>query len=172
VIHVVAAAVYALLGAFQFSTGIRRRWPAWHRRGGLLVLSCGLLTAVSGLWMTAAYAIPQSLQGPLLYGVRWVVGVALLTSIVKGWLSIVRRDVAQHEAWMIRAYAIAQGAGTQAVIFVPLLLILGHEVLGFARDVLLSVAWLLNVVVAEWLIRRRPQPARFRPALANRTGIA
>jgi len=113
VIHVVAATVYALLGAFQFSAGIRLRWRTWHRRAGVLLLGCALLTGATGIWMTAAYAIPQRLQGPLLYGVRLVVGVAMLTSIIKGWVSIVRRDLAQHEAWMIRAYALAQGAGTQ-----------------------------------------------------------
>ena len=154
VIHVVAATVYALLGAFQFSTGIRLRWRNWHRRAGVLLLACALLTGATGIWMTAAYAIPTSLQGPLLYGVRLVVGVAMLTSIVVGWVSIVRRDLTRHEAWMIRAYALAQGAGTQAVIFLPLLLISG-PVLGLARDVLMSAAWVVNVVVAESLIRRR-----------------
>ena len=36
VLHIVAATIYALLGAFQFSTGIRLRWRAWHRRAGVL----------------------------------------------------------------------------------------------------------------------------------------
>lgn len=156
-IHVVAATVYAVLGAFQFSTGIRLRWRTWHRRAGVLLLGCALLTGATGIWMTAAYAIPPNLQGPLLYGVRLVVGVAMLASIVKGWVSIVRRDLAQHEAWMIRAYALAQGAGTQALIFLPLMLFSG-PVLGLTRDVLLSAAWVVNVVVAEALIRRRARP--------------
>jgi Predicted membrane protein (DUF2306) len=167
-IHVVAASVYALLGAFQFSTGIRRRWPNWHKKLGLLLLSCALLTAATGLWMTVAYVIPQSLQGSLLYGVRLVVGAAMLVSIVKGWLCIVRRNISGHEAWMIRAYALAQGAGTQALLFLPLMLILGHEVLGFSRDVLMSLAWGINVVVAEWLIRRRAAAAPLHAASASR----
>jgi Predicted membrane protein (DUF2306) len=154
VIHVVAATSYAVLGAFQFSTGIRLRWRTWHRRAGVLLLGCGLATGATGLWMTAVYAIPPTLQGPLLYGVRLLVGVAMLISIAKGWASIVRRDLAKHEAWMIRAYALAQGAGTQAAIFVPLMLILG-PVLGFTRDVLMTAAWAINVIAAEWLIRRR-----------------
>lgn len=169
VIHVVAATFYALLGAFQFSTGIRLRWRAWHRRGGVLLLGCALLTGATGIWMTTAYSIPQSLQGPLLYGVRLVVGVAMLTSIVKGWASIVRRDLAQHEAWMIRAYALAQGAGTQALIFLPLMLIVSGPVLGLTRDVLLSAAWVINIVVAEWIIRRRTQGADARSASPKRS---
>jgi hypothetical protein len=34
VVHIVAAALYAFLGAFQFSAGLRRRRPDWHRRSG------------------------------------------------------------------------------------------------------------------------------------------
>ncbi|MET0520956.1 MAG: hypothetical protein ABW156_03140, partial [Jiangellaceae bacterium] len=32
VVHIVSAAVFAIVGAFQFSPVIRRRRPAWHRR--------------------------------------------------------------------------------------------------------------------------------------------
>ena len=78
VIHVVAATIYALLGAFQFSTGIRLRWLRWHRRAGVLLLGCGFMASTTGLWMTAAYPIPPSLQGPLLFWVRVFVGVAML----------------------------------------------------------------------------------------------
>jgi hypothetical protein len=164
VVHVVAASVYALLGAFQFSTAIRLRWRSWHRRAGVLLLCCGLLTGATGIWMTLAYAIPSSLQGPLLYCVRLAVGVAMLASVILGWLSILRRDLAQHEAWMIRAYALAQGAGTQALLFLPLMS-LGGPVLGYSRDVLMSAAWAINLAAAQWLIRRRRRahaPARSR----------
>lgn len=154
VIHVVAATIYVLLGAFQFSTGIRRSWPTWHRRAGALLVGSAILTGATGVWMAAAYAIPTSLQGPLLRGMRLLVGAAMLTSIAKGWTSMVLRDFAQHEAWMIRAYALAQGAGTQAVIILPLMLVAG-PVVGFTRDVLLSAAWVINVIAAELLIRRR-----------------
>jgi hypothetical protein len=167
VIHVVAATIYALLGAFQFSTGIRRRWPRWHRRAGMLLLGCGFLVGASGLWMTAVYRIPPSMQGSLLYGVRLLVGIAMLTSLGKGLASILRRDVAEHETWMIRAYALAQGAGTQAVILLPLTLISG-AVLGLTRDILLSVAWVINILVAEWLIRRRTRVARPAPVKRSR----
>jgi hypothetical protein len=168
IVHVMAATIYATLGAFQFSNGIRLRSPGWHRRAGVLLFGCGLLTGVTGIWMTAFYQIPASLQGPLLYGVRSLVGVALLTSLVQGLASILRRDLAQHEAWMIRAYALAQGAGTQALIVLPVMLVSG-PVLGLSRDILLSAAWVLNIAVAEWLIRRRVRVAR--PARARRATV-
>lgn len=167
-IHVIAATSYATLGAFQFSNGIRLRCPLWHRRAGALLFGCGLLTGITGIWMTAFYHIPANLQGPLLYVVRVLVGVALLTALAQGLASILRRDLAQHEAWMIRAYTLAQGAGTQALIFLPVMLVSG-PVPGLPRDILLSAAWVLNVAVAEWLIRRRTPVAR--PARARRSTV-
>jgi hypothetical protein len=154
VIHVLAATLYCLLGAFQFTPGFRLRWPGFHRRAGRVLAVCGILAGVTGLWMTVFYEIPASLQGPLLYIVRVVVGVAMVASIVIAWSSILRREVARHEAFMIRAYAIGQGAGTQALLMGPYMAIAG-ELEPLTRDVLMSLAWLINAAVAEWIIVRR-----------------
>lgn len=153
-IHVVAATVFCLLGAFQFSAAFRQRWPLWHRRAGRVLAVFGLLAGVTGLWMTVAYPIPRGLQGPWLLGVRLAVGAGMITSIVLAWRRILQRDVAAHEAWMIRAYALGQGAGTQAVIMLPWILWTGDG-LGPTRDLLMTIAWVLNVVIAEGIIHRR-----------------
>jgi hypothetical protein len=116
VLHVVGATLYAMLGAFQFSGDIRRRWPGWHRGAGMVLTLCGLLTGLTGMWMAAVYRIPEGLQGPVLLGVRMLVGTAIEVAIVLAWLAIRRRDVSTHEAWMLHAYALAQGAGTQALV--------------------------------------------------------
>jgi hypothetical protein len=55
VLHIVSASVYAILGAFQFATSFRRRRPGWHRAAGQLLVLCGLLVGLSGLWMTLFY---------------------------------------------------------------------------------------------------------------------
>jgi hypothetical protein len=154
VIHVVSATLYCLLGAFQFSPGFRLRWPGMHRRAGRLLALSGILVGVTGLWMTAFYRIPPSLQGPLLYGVRLAVGGAMVASILIAWSSILRRQVARHEAFMIRAYALGQGAGTQALILLPWTLVSG-ETGGLTRDLLMTLAWTINIVVAEAIISWR-----------------
>lgn len=152
-IHIVAATIYSLLGAFQFSPALRARYRTWHRVSGKILLVCGLLAALTGIWMTVAYAIPDRLQGPLLLGVRLVVGTGMVASIWLGWKSVLRRDFASHEAWMIRAYALGQGAGMQAVLMLPLIVILG-SVAGWLREILMSLAWVVNLAFAEWVIRR------------------
>jgi hypothetical protein len=160
IIHVISVTLYALLGAFQFSKGFRVRWPGFHRRAGRVLAVCGLLAGLSGMWMAAFYPIPVPLQGPILRAVRLLVGLAMVASIVIAWKSILRRDVPRHEAFMIRAYAIAQGAGTQVLVLGPWMLITGQGV-GLARDLLMALSWAINIGVAELIIRaRKTQPRK------------
>jgi len=154
VLHIVSATLFCLLGAFQFDSAIRRRSPGLHRAAGRVLVPCGILAALTGLWMTAVYAIPAELQGPLLYGVRIVVGVSMALAIVASIRAVLRRRIAQHRAWMVRAYALGQGAGTQVLILLPVTLVAGAPTF-FFRDVLMASAWGLNVLIAEWIIRRR-----------------
>ena len=156
VVHIVSAAVYALLGAFQFATGFRRRWPGWHRVVGRLLVLGGLLVGLSGLWMTLFYPWPAG-DGGLLYALRLLFGSAMVVSVVLGFTTIRRRDVRGHRAWMARAYAIGLGAATQM-----LTLMVGEILAGppneFSRALLMGAAWVINLAVAEWAIRRRPAP--------------
>jgi hypothetical protein len=163
VIHIFSATLFCILGAFQFSRGFRLRWTGLHRRMGRVLGICGLLAGATGLWMTAAYEIPTSLQGPLLYGVRLAVAAAMIVSIVIAWRSILRRDVARHEAFMIRAYALGQGAGTQVLVLLPWMLLSGESG-GLTRDILMTLSWVINAVVAEAIIARRAPRGAERPA--------
>ncbi len=162
VIHVSSATLYAWLGAFQFSRGLRLRFPRWHRHVGRVVVACGILTGLTGLWMTLFYPIPTPHQGPLLVVVRVLVGAGMLVTLMLGVASILRRDIARHEAFMIRAYALAQGAGTQVLVLGPWMILTGESE-GLTRDVLMALSWGINVVVAEWIIAGRQG---FRPSVA------
>jgi uncharacterized membrane protein YozB (DUF420 family) len=102
VVHIVGAAVYALLGAFQFVPGFRRRRPGWHRAAGRLLVLCGLLVRLSGLWMTLLFTRPGGAH-ELLYAFRLVFGSAMVGSSILGFAAIGRRDVTGHRAWMMRA---------------------------------------------------------------------
>ena len=157
VLHIVSATVFAALGPLQFAAGFRRRWPAWHRAAGRLLVGCGLLVALSGLWMTLFYAPPDG-SGHLLYASRIVFGSAMVVSVVLGLAAILRRDVQRHRVWMSRGYAIGLGAATQM-----LTLMVGEIVAGppseLTHDLLIGAGWVINLGVAEWAMRRRPAPA-------------
>lgn len=155
VLHIVGVTVYALLGAFQFAAGIRRRHPVWHRRAGRVLVVAGVTAAFSGIWMAEFYVIVPA-DHPLEHMFRLFAGFGMLASLLLGFAAIRRRDVAQHQDWMRRAYAIGMGAGTQAVTQLPLLLIFGPPD-DLARALLMGMGWAINVAVAEMLIHRGRQ---------------
>jgi cytochrome bd-type quinol oxidase subunit 2 len=153
VVHVLSVTVYSLLGAFQFVPSLRRGRRSWHRAAGRILIPAGLLTALTGLWMALFYALPPS-DGLFLLILRLVFGTAMLASIVLAILAIRRRDFARHGAWMTRAYAIAVAAGTQALILIIPELVTGPPDVT-TRAVLMGTAWVINLAIAEYAIRRR-----------------
>lgn len=159
VVHIVSVSVYAILGAFQFVPRLRQRRNRWHRIAGWILIPCGLVVALSGLWMTLFYPWPKG-DGVILYGLRLLLGSAMLGAILLGVDAIRRRNFAQHGDWMLRGYALGMGAGTQV-----LTLMVGELIVGppseFSRAFLMGAAWVINLAVAEWIIRRRvSRPAR------------
>lgn len=156
VVHIVSVTVYSLLGAFQFVPALRGR-RGWHRIAGLILIPAGLLTALSGLWMSAFYPLPDGITDVPL---RILFGSAMLVSLVMGALAIRRRDFVRHSVWMTRAYAIAVGAGTQALVILPWMLLAGPPS-ELIRALLMGLAWVINLAVAEYVIHRRARvPAR------------
>jgi uncharacterized membrane protein len=158
VLHILGASIWCLVGAFQFHAGLRRRRPRWHRGAGRLLVPIGLLAALSGLWLTQFYP-PVDHDGPVLHAIRLLVGTAMVLFIALGFFAIRRRDIARHRAWMIRAYAIAIGAGTQVLTHLPLLLFEGMQN-QFSRALVMGAGWGINLVVAEWIIRGGAAPLR------------
>jgi uncharacterized membrane protein len=148
IVHILSVSLFSLLGALQFSAGLRQRSPRWHRLGGRLVVASGTGAALSGLWMTIRYPIPAELQGDLLYGVRVLVGLAMLLSLAKAVAAVMAGDIGRHRAWMVRAYALGQGAGMQVVLLLPWMLLIGTPGV-WQRDLLMSLAWLINLALAH-----------------------
>ena len=154
VLHILGVSLYCILGAFQFAPAFRRRRPDWHRAAGRLLVPCGLVAALSGLWMTQFYP-PADGGGDLVYGLRLVFGSAWVLFIVLGLAAIRRRDIARHSAWMMRGYAIGLGAGTTALIYLPWVLIVGTPG-ELGNTLLMGTGWAINLAVAEWIVSRRP----------------
>lgn len=155
VLHILGGSAMLILGLLQFSAALRRRAPRLHRWMGRALLLLGAGFALTGLWMNASpLALPES---QLHDGAQNIMSAAFLAVAALGLAAARRRDFASHRAWMLRAYAIAIGAGTQTLILFPVFLILG-EVQGLAADLAFIGAWVLNLTVAEALIQRPRQP--------------
>jgi uncharacterized membrane protein len=165
VVHIVGAAVYALVGILQFLPRFRRSHRTWHRRAGRLLVVAGLLVAGSALWLTLFYA-PQPGTGDLLYVLRLLFGSAMAGCLVNGFAAIRRRDIAAHRAWMIRAYALGLGAGTQAFTEG-----FGGTIFGTGEvrgDLYKGAGWVINLAVAEWVIGRDRRGSRRAPGVVRR----
>ncbi len=165
VVHITCAVPYAVLGAFQFSSRLRRRRPRWHRATGRVLVVLGLAVALSALWMTVFYP-RQPGTGELAHVFRLAFGSALAVCIVLGFSAIRRGEVANHRAWMTRAYAIALAAGTQVLTLGIASAAFGGSVL--TTDLALGAGWVVNLAVAELLIRRwAVRPAAVAPVGAS-----
>jgi uncharacterized membrane protein len=156
VLHIISVSLYSILGAFQFSPGLRRQRRGWHRAAGRILIPSGLVAALSGLWMTLFYPWP-AFDSELVYGLRLLFGSAMLISLLLGVAAIQRRDFAQHGAWMLRAYAIGLGAGTQVLTHLPWFLFPAIQS-ELTRALFMAAGWVINLAVAEWAIRRRSAP--------------
>jgi hypothetical protein len=159
-LHTLSSFLFCIAGALQFLPSLRRQRPAAHRVIGRGVALAGCVAAISGLWMTHVYVFPDALQGRPLYWVRMILGSAMIGLIIWAVVAIRSRKVFQHSAAMLRAYAIGQGASTQAIVGIVWIIAVGTEAMGPLRDGLMIFAWALNLLVAEILIRTMLKPPK------------
>jgi uncharacterized membrane protein len=152
VVHILGATTYCVLGAFQFMPSFRRRRPRWHRWSGRILVPAGLAAAVSGLVMAVSGRLPAYDNTALMW-LRLFFGTLMAVGLVIGLAAIRARDVRTHQRWMARSYAVAQGAGTQALVLGPMVLFVDHPG-GGPKAAGMGLAWVLNLAVAEWLVRR------------------
>lgn len=165
IVHIIGSSLYALVGALQFVPRLRLRYPRWHRRAGWLLVPAGLSSSLSGLWMAQFYPWPAG-DGVVLYGMRLLVGGGMTLSLVLAVVAVRQRRFAQHGAWMVRAYALGLGAGTQ-VLTAIIWAVLGGASGEFGRNVVMGGGWLINIIVAEWVIQRRLTRPQRKTALVS-----
>lgn len=159
--HIVAGGLALVVGPLQFWQGLRDRNRAVHRALGRIYLGAVALGGLSGLVL--ATVSEAGLAGFFGFG---ALAVLWLVTAWRAYRAIRRRDVAGHRAWMMRNFALTYAAVTLRLwlgllIAVQLLPGGGDAGAAFANaySVVPFLAWLPNLVVAEWLIRRRGLPS-------------
>jgi Predicted membrane protein (DUF2306) len=158
--HITFAGLALLVGPFQFSRTIRARYVRLHHVIGRVYLTSVVIGGSAAFVMSFFSSV--KLLGFFGFGslaVLWVVVT------LKAYRAIRRRDIASHQAWMMRSFALTYAAPTLRLWLFALLipqLLLGvpfAEAYTTAYAPVPFLAWLPNLVVVELMIRRRGLPA-------------
>jgi uncharacterized membrane protein len=162
VVHIFTAAVALVLGPLQFVPRIRAH-KRIHRTIGKCYLGIGVLPS-------ALTTIPVAILSGRLLTQIGLISAAILWLLTGGlaYRAARRRDFATHRDWMLRNYALTFLAVT-ARILVPLLLVVqipfGSAAPGQIGERATSMipvgqtlGWIVNLAVAEAVIRRRRRP--------------
>jgi len=108
-IHIIPGLTFILLGPFQFSKSIRSKHILWHRRSGRIFLICGAIIGISALIMS--FGMP-AVGGINQAAATTFFAVLFLFFLYQAFISILKRKIALHREWMIRAYSIGLAVTT------------------------------------------------------------
>lgn len=147
IIHVASAVIALLVGPLQFVRRIRSRAPTFHRATGRVYVAACAIAAPSGFvlamgttagpMVTVGFAIPAVLCAAF----TWL-----------GWRAAVERRFAAHADWMLRSYGVIAVAITLRLL-IPAAAFLDFDFLAAYR-VNSWLAWMINVALVEYVIRR------------------
>ena len=147
--HLAAAAVALVVGPLQHNSRLRGRFLNLHRWTGRTYVLAVLFGGAAALRLATV-----SQGGPPAHFGFGVLAVLWLLTTGQAYRSIRAGDQDAHRRWMTRSYALTFAAVTLR-IYLPL-----SQVVGIpfepAYQAISWLCWLPNLMVAEWLILRRP----------------
>ena len=157
--HIAGGIVAMLLGLVQFLPRVRDTRPQIHRRMGYVYLGAIALAGVTGIPLSflSIEGIPAPMRPEFYPVVIGFLSLSLAWLFVSGMAFARARQYRfdEHRAWMTRSYALTFSAVTVRLA-APILLLMTGDVVFTVNGAILS--WPLNLLVAEWLIRRRAAP--------------
>src|SRR5690349_3103454 len=160
--HIVGAMLAIILGPFQFLDGMRKgRFLKVHRWLGRIYLIAILIGGIGGLYMAPlAYGGLVSRSGFTALALLW------LFSAFKAYQHIRNKEIESHREWMTRNYALTF-AGVMLRLWLPTFGAIGIDFMA-GYIVIAWLCWVPNLMVAEWIIRRRRQQQNFEMSRVDR----
>lgn len=147
-IHMFTGIAFVLFAPLQFITKFRNKNLRLHRILGRVLVSFALIAGIYG--MVSAVVLP-AFGGITTETAVWFFGPIFIFSIARAFWCIRKRKIAQHREWMIRAFALGIGVGTQRIVvglFIgfggyPMVEIFGTALwLGFGLNLLVAEIWI------------------------------
>lgn len=163
--HVMIGVLFTVLATFQFWPGFRRRHRNIHRTMGYGALACLILLPVTGVACAIVYPF-AGLPG-VWPNLVWM--TVILFAVNRAWRAIRRRDIVNHEAWVLRATAMTVGIALSR-IYEPLLVHFAHMDPRAATAVVFWLGQGEGLIVAELWLRRAGGPLARRAAARRMAG--
>ncbi len=160
-VHAFSSGIALVIGPFQFLQGLRDRRPTLHRWMGRIYLTAILIGGLSAF--VIAPGLISGLVGEI--GLMSLAALWLWTGFM-AYINIRAGNVDVHRNWMTRNYALTF-AGVTLRMWLGLLIatqlpMLETKYAGNFNNLFVEVyrvvmwlAWVPNLFVAEWLIQRR-----------------
>ncbi|OJJ21736.1 hypothetical protein BKI52_14640 [marine bacterium AO1-C] len=151
--HVVPGLLFMVLGPIQFMPKIRRKFPKFHRLSGyIFALSCvpiGISAIVITNWFPTG-GVGEQISMTFF-------ALVFLYYAYRGVQHIRQRQILQHQACMIRVFAIGLAVAVFRVVMAVTYLGLDLNALQYL-DLKLTGSFVATWLVAEWWIRRTVLP--------------
>ena len=149
-VHIIPGGLALILGAFQFHKGLRSRWTNIHRYCGRAYVVFVLAGAIGGLAL--AYYAPQSPATRIGFA---CLAVIWFYSGVMAYLAVRAGNIALHQQWMIRSYAL-----TLAAVTLRIQLGIYQSAMGLSFEESYAIvawfSWVPNLLIAEWFFIQLP----------------
>ena len=154
-LHIAGGMGALLAGPWQFSVRLRARSLEWHRWLGRFYLVEVALGSIAGFVMATV-----SEEGWPTHFAFGALAVLWFYTGLQAYRMARKRDVPAHRDWMIRNFALTLAAVTLRN-YLPLMLFVLHWSFRHSYITVSWLCWIPNLLVAEWLIRRRHQRRSF-----------
>lgn len=160
-LHGISGVVFFLTIPLQFSAGLRRKHPAWHRQSGRIGVISAQLMAASGIWMHH-YLTPADLG--MRYAGLWLLSLAIIGCFSMAFYQVRQHRFTAHQHWMYRGVAAVLATVSTLLLEVLLALTLGQldgwqaAVSQWHHDYARLTALGLNLLLLEVYLRRTSAP--------------
>jgi len=148
-IHITFGGIALLTGWTQFSQKIRDRYLNIHRTIGKIYVSSVTLSSIAGFYI--ALFASGGITSTLGFG---GLATAWFFTVSMAYTRILKRDIKQHENWMIRNYALTFAAVTLR-FYLPFAAQLMHWDFITSYRIISWLCWVPNLIVAEMIINKR-----------------
>jgi hypothetical protein len=151
-IHITFGGIAMLTGWTQFSKRLRNRYLNTHRTIGKIYVVSVMLSSLAGVFI--AFFASGGIVSTLGFG---FLAMAWFFTVTMAYTTILKREIKQHENWMIRNYCLTFAAVTLR-IYLPVSQAFMHMDFLTAYRAISWLCWVPNLIVAQIIINKYSKP--------------